>query len=100
MATKIYVGNLPWRTTDEQLEALFAAHGDVADAKIVTDRETARSRGFGFVTMADSAAAQSAIEALNGHNVEGRNLVVNEAHEQGPRNGPNRGALYRPRGGR
>lgn len=99
MATKLYVGNLPWRITDEQLEALFAAHGAVSEAKIVTDRETNRSRGFGFVTMADDSAARAAIEAVNGQAVEGRNLVVNEAHEQGSRSGGSRGP-YGPRGGR
>jgi hypothetical protein len=83
MATKIYVGNLPWRATDAQLSELFGAHGEVTDARIVTDRETGRSRGFGFVTMASADAAQTAIRALNGHSLEGRSLVVNEAREQG-----------------
>jgi RNA recognition motif-containing protein len=91
MATKIYVGNLPWRATDEQLEQMFAAHGQVAEAKIITDRETGRSRGFGFVTMNDASAAQAAIQAINGQPMEGRNLVVNEAHEQAPRTGGGRG---------
>ncbi len=97
MATKIYVGNLPWRINGEELTALFAAHGQVNDAKIVTDRESGRSRGFGFVTMEQADAAQAAIAALNGHAVEGRNLVVNEAHEQGTRSGGSRGP-YGPRG--
>ncbi len=83
MGTKIYVGNLPWRATDAQLSQLFGSHGEVTDAKIVTDRETGRSRGFGFVTMANDEAAQAAIRALNGHSLEGRSLVVNEAREQG-----------------
>ena len=82
MGTKIYVGNLPWRATDAQLSQLFGNHGDVVDAKIVTDRETGRSRGFGFVTMASDDAAQAAIRALNGYSLEGRSLVVNEAREQ------------------
>jgi RNA recognition motif-containing protein len=82
MPTKIYVGNLPWRATDAQLTQLFGAHGEVTDARIVTDRETGRSRGFGFVTMTSAEAAQSAIKALNGHSLEGRGLVVNEAREQ------------------
>lgn len=103
LATKIYVGNLPWRLTEEQLTEIFAAHGEVADTKIVTDRDTGRSRGFGFVTMTESESAKVAIENINGHVVEGRNLVVNEAHDQGGRragNGANRG-LYgqRPRHG-
>ena len=82
MPTKIYVGNLPWRATDAQLTQLFGAHGEVTDARIVTDRETGRSRGFGFVTMTVADAAQNAIRALNGHSLEGRSLVVNEAREQ------------------
>jgi len=82
MGTKIYVGNLPWRATDAQLSELFGVHGEVTDAKIVTDRETGRSRGFGFVTMAAGDAAQAAIRALNGYSLEGRALVVNEAREQ------------------
>ncbi|HQY28815.1 MAG TPA: RNA-binding protein [Burkholderiaceae bacterium] len=82
MGTKIYVGNLPWRATDAQLSQLFGNHGEVVDAKIVTDRETGRSRGFGFVTMASDDAAQAAIRALNGYSLEGRSLVVNEAREQ------------------
>ena len=83
MGTKIYVGNLPWRATDAQLSELFGAHGEDTDARIVTDRETGRSRGFGFVTMASAEAAEAAIRALNGHSIEGRSLVVNEAREQG-----------------
>ncbi len=82
MPTKIYVGNLPWRATDAQLTQLFGAHGEVTDARIVTDRETGRSRGFGFVTMTSAEAAQNAIKALNGYSLEGRGLVVNEAREQ------------------
>ncbi len=82
MSTKIYVGNLPWRATDAQLTEMFAAHGEVIEARIITDRETGRSRGFGFVTMANNDGAQSAIRALNGSSLEGRALVVNEAREQ------------------
>ena len=74
--TKIYVGNLPWRATDAQLQELFGAHGEVTDARIVTDRETGRSRGFGFVSMSSPEGAQKAITALNGYSVEGRSLVV------------------------
>ncbi|HQP67455.1 MAG TPA: RNA-binding protein, partial [Quisquiliibacterium sp.] len=85
MSTKIYVGNLPWRATDAQLSQLFGAHGEVTDARIVTDRETGRSRGFGFVTMANAEAAQNAIRALNGYSLEGRGLVVNEARPMEPR---------------
>ena len=60
MSTKIYVGNLPWRTTDVQLTQLFAAHGDVLSVRIISDRDTGRSRGFAFVTMASAPAAQEA----------------------------------------
>jgi RNA recognition motif-containing protein len=93
MSTKLYVGNLPWRATDAQLAEMFAPHGEVAEARIITDRETGRSRGFGFVTMASNEAAQNAIRALNGSSLEGRALVVNEARDQpgsgggGPRRG-------------
>jgi RNA recognition motif-containing protein len=82
MSTKIYVGNLPWRATDAQLTEMFAVHGDVIEARIINDRETGRSRGFGFVTMTAADAAQNAIRALNGSSLEGRALVVNEAREQ------------------
>ncbi|NCZ59211.1 MAG: RNA-binding protein [Betaproteobacteria bacterium] len=91
MPTKIYVGNLPWRATDEQLTTMFSAHGEVTEARIVTDRETGRSRGFAFVTMTDASQAQSAIQAINGASMEGRALVVNEAREQSrPPRGPGR----------
>ena len=85
MSTKIYVGNLPWRTTDIQLNELFAAHGDVLSVRIISDRDTGRSRGFAFVTMTTAEAAQAAIAALNGSLLEGRTLVVNEANNQGSR---------------
>ncbi|MFZ9407399.1 MAG: RNA recognition motif domain-containing protein, partial [Burkholderiaceae bacterium] len=81
MSTKIYVGNLPWRATDEQLAEMFGAHGEVIEARIINDRETGRSRGFGFVTMAAADAAQNAIRAFNGFSMQGRALVVNEARE-------------------
>ena len=75
----IYVGNLPYSIDRDQLREIFAAYGDVAAARIVTDRETGRSKGFGFVEMADNAQAQAAIEALNGSDIGGRKAVVNEA---------------------
>lgn len=99
MPTKIYVGNLPWRATDAQLTQLFGAHGEVIDARIVTDRETGRSRGFGFVTMANADAAQNAIRALNGYSLEGRSLVVNEAREQQGGGGGGGGGGFRRGGG-
>ena len=73
----IYVGNISWGLTDQDLENLFAEYGTVDSAKIITDRATGRSRGFGFVEMSDGAEA--AIEALNGTEVDGRELVVNES---------------------
>jgi cold-inducible RNA-binding protein len=76
---KIYVGNLPFSTRDEELKALFEQHGEVESAKVITDRETGRSRGFGFVEMKDDSAGAQAIEALNGTENGGRKLVVNEA---------------------
>ncbi len=76
---KLYVGNLPFATTDNDLRDMFAAHGQVDSASIVMDRETGRSRGFGFVEMGDATQAQNAITAMNGSNVGGRTLVVNEA---------------------
>ncbi len=79
MNQKIYVGNLPYASTDQDLLDLFAPHGEVASANVVTDRYTGRSRGFGFVEMATADDAQKAITALNGSDFQGRNLVVNEA---------------------
>lgn len=73
----IYVGNISWGLNDQDLENLFAEHGTVTSAKIITDRMTNRSRGFGFVEMSDGA--EKAIEALNGTEVDGRELVVNES---------------------
>ncbi len=74
----IYVGNLPFRTTSDDLERLFGEYGEVQSAQVITDRDTGRSRGFGFVEMPDSEARE-AIEALNGKDFEGRPLTVNEA---------------------
>ncbi len=78
MATSIYVGNLPWSTTEEELSDLFAPHGPVLSIKIITDRETGRSRGFAFVEM-ESEFAQKAISSLDGTAFGGRNLKINEA---------------------
>ena len=78
----IYVGNLSWNLKDQDLSNLFATHGEVASAKIVTDKFTNRSKGFGFVEMDDDAAAKKAIEELNGTEIDGRPIVVNEARER------------------
>ena len=87
MAKKIYVGNLPWSTTSASLESLFSAHGAVRSAEVISDRETGRSRGFGFVEMETDEACQQAIQALNGAEVDGRAITVNEARERTPRPG-------------
>ncbi len=79
MSNNIYVGNLPWSYRDDELKGLFEEHGDVTSAKVIVDRESGRSRGFGFVEMASADEAASAIEALNGQETEGRELKVNEA---------------------
>lgn len=84
---KIYVGNLPWSCTDQELSELFSDAGEVSTATVITDRETGRSRGFGFVEMNDDAAANKAIADLNGKEMGGRPLRVNEANE---RKRPNR----------
>ncbi|MDP7062253.1 MAG: RNA-binding protein [Planctomycetota bacterium] len=85
----IYVGNLSYATDDRELEDLFAPFGDIASARVITDRETGRSKGFGFVEMPDRGQAEAAIEALNGNEVDGRELRINEARprEDRPRGG-------------
>ena len=79
MATKLYVGNLSYQTTDQQLNELFAEAGNVTSAQVVTDRYTGQARGFGFVEMATEDEARQAIAAINGRNIDGRALVVNES---------------------
>lgn len=79
MGKKLYVGNLPYGVTDSQLEQLFSAHGSVQSAQIIMDRDTGRSKGFGFVEMSSSAEAEAAINALNGLEKDGRQMTVNEA---------------------
>jgi RNA recognition motif-containing protein len=87
MAKNIYVGNLVWECSADDLLALFQEHGAVARAQVITDRETGRSRGFGFVEMESDAEAQKAIEALNGSEFNGRPLTVNEARPREERSG-------------
>lgn len=91
MGSKIYVGGLPYSTTEQQLSDLFAAHGSVASARIITDKFTGQSRGFGFVEMSTDDEAKAAITALNGTQFGGRTLTVNEARPQEPRSGGGRG---------
>ncbi len=86
----LYVGNLNFDTTEDDLRQAFAAHGTVTSARIITDRETGNSRGFGFVEMEDSQAGQSAMMALNGQELGGRTLTVNEARPREPRQDNNR----------
>ncbi|MEZ4570846.1 MAG: RNA-binding protein [Thermomicrobiales bacterium] len=82
----LYVGNLSFDTGEETLRQAFAEHGTVTSARIITDRDTGRSRGFGFVEMADDEAAKNAISALDGQDLDGRTLNVNEARPRTPRN--------------
>lgn len=89
----IYVGNLSYRMDDGELREVFEQYGEVSSARIINDRETGRSKGFGFVEMPDDSAANEAIEALNGKEVGGRNLRVNEARPREPR--PPRGDFNR-----
>lgn len=96
MGSKIYVGGLPYSTTEQELSGLFAAHGAVTSSRIITDKFTGQSRGFGFVEMSSEAEAQAAITALNGTELGGRTLTVNEARPQEPRTGGGGGG----RGGR
>ncbi len=84
MSKSIYVGNLPWSATEEQVQALFAEYGKVISVKLISDRETGRARGFGFVEMED-ADAPAAIQALDNHEFGGRTLRVNEAKPRAPR---------------
>ncbi len=79
MSNKLYVGGLPYSVTEGQLQEIFASHGTVESAKVITDKFTGQSRGFGFVEMGSGGEAQKAIQALNGTQLEGRTLVVNEA---------------------
>ncbi|QQS36063.1 MAG: RNA-binding protein [Ignavibacteriales bacterium] len=79
MSTKLFVGSLPWSVDDSVLQSAFEKHGEVVSAKVIKDRETGRSRGFGFVEMGNSTDADNAIKALNNSELKGRNIVVNEA---------------------
>jgi hypothetical protein len=85
MGKKLYVGNLPWSATSASLESLFAQHGSVRSAEVISDRDTGRSRGFGFVEMETEEGSQAAIQSLNGVEMEGRAITVNEARERTPR---------------
>ncbi len=97
MATKLFVGKLSFDTTNDSLQALFAQYGKVVSAQVIIDRDTNQSKGFGFVEMEDQAAAQAAINALDGKEFEGRTIVVNVAkpREDRPRN--NNGSSFQRR---
>lgn len=98
--TKLYVGGLPYSTSERELEDLFSEHGTVASARVITDRMTGRSRGFGFVEMTSPEDAEKAANHLNGASLEGRSLVVNEAKprdDSGSRRGPGGGGGGRGR---
>jgi RNA recognition motif-containing protein len=99
MGKKLYVGNLAYSVTNDTLEQMFAAHGSVQSAQVIMDRDTGRSKGFGFVEMGSDQEAQAAIAALNGVNVDGRNLTVNEAKPREERGGGRGGYGGGGRGG-
>src|SRR5215469_18844489 len=91
MNNKLFVGNLSFKTTENDLQDMFAAHGTVIEVNLMMDRASGRPRGFGFVTMSTDEEAQKAVQALNGHSVDGRALTVNPARPQGGRSGNDRG---------
>ncbi|MBI2358449.1 MAG: RNA-binding protein [Deltaproteobacteria bacterium] len=91
MSNKLYVGGLPYSVTEGQLQEIFAAHGTVESARVIADKFTGQSRGFGFVEMSSGGEAQKAIQALNGTQLDGRTLVVNEAKPMASRDGGGRG---------
>ena len=99
MGKKLFVGNLAFATTGSDLESLFASAGTVDSATVVNDRESGRSRGFGFVEMSTSTEAMKAIQELNGRDVGGRQINVSEAKEREPRSGGGGGGGGRPGGG-
>src|SRR5205085_2188144 len=100
MGKKLYVGNLPYGVGDSDLEQMFGAHGTVQSAQVIMDRDTGRSKGFGFVEMGSDDEAQAAIAALNGKEVDGRRLTVNEARPKTEGGGGDRGGYGGGGGGR
>ncbi len=87
MGKKLFVGGLSWDTTDASLQNAFSPYGEITEAKVITDRDTGRSRGFGFVTFAREEDAKTAISKMHGTSLDGRNITVNEAQERSPREG-------------
>jgi len=100
LSKKLYVGNLAYSVSKTDLEQMFAAHGTVTSAVVVTDRDSGSSKGFGFVEMGSESEAQAAIAELNGKSIDGRALIVNEARPQEPRSGGGGGGYGRGGGGR
>ncbi|MDJ0841239.1 MAG: RNA-binding protein [Acidobacteriota bacterium] len=88
---KLFVGNLSWNTAEEDLRDAFSRFGQIDECRIITDRDTGRSRGFGFITYADPDSAQAAMNEMNGSELDGRSLNVNEAKERAPRRDRDRG---------
>lgn len=101
MATKLFIGSLAWATTDDSLSAFFSQVGTVTSARVITDRATGRSKGFGFVEMSTDEEAQKAVAELNGKDLDGRTIVVNEARPMEPRDNNRSGGFGggRPQGG-
>jgi RNA recognition motif-containing protein len=87
MSKKLFVGGLSWGTTDDGLHSAFSPYGEIIEAKVITDRETGRSRGFGFVTFSNDEGATKAITEMNGAELDGRTIKVNEAEDKPPRSG-------------
>ncbi len=98
MGKKLFVGSLAWATDSAGLRAAFEKFGEIEEAQVVNDRETGRSRGFGFVTFVDEGSSQQAVAEMNGKDLDGRPIVVNEARDQSPRGGGGGGG-YRGGGG-
>jgi heterogeneous nuclear ribonucleoprotein A1/A3 len=90
MAKKLFVGGLSWDTTDDGLRQAFAPYGEITEAKVITDRATGRSRGFGFVTFTQDEGAKTAISKMDGTSLDGKTIKVNEAQEKPPRSGGGR----------
>jgi RNA recognition motif-containing protein len=100
MAKKVFVGSLSWDTASEGLREAFSKFGEITDCVVITDRDSGRSRGFGFVTFSDDSAAQQAIEEMNGSELDGRKINVNEAQDRGRGGGGGGGGRGRGGGGR
>ena len=100
MSKKLFIGGLSWNTDDHALRMAFEQHGEITEAKVITDRDTGRSRGFGFITFSEDSDADNAIEQMNGAELDGRSLNVNEAQERSGGRGGRGGGGGGGRGGR